>query len=515
MFGDEPYGNYNRILLSGVLAGTQRAGGHLHQPARLVRRQRRHAARRRRARRGSTARRRSSTAHDGDRRAVRHAGDRHRQQCRSCRRSRTWRRPTRRTAPAPARTASSSSARSTTASACSTTRRRRRDGRGDRRRAARPRGGARPARAAASRSTSSHLMAHLMEVQLDRDAGRHAADDARAMGVKVHLEQATTGRPRRRRASPACSSRTARRSTATWWSSPPASGRTSSSRNRRRPRRSSAASSSTTSMRDRATRRSTRRRVRRAPRHGLRPGRAALGAGAGARRRLTGRTRRHGLQGSRISTKLKVMGVDLAVDGREGAASDDDEVVSYSEPARGIYKKLIVRDGQARRRDPARRRRRRRRRCCRPSIAARALPDDRAELLFPSRDGRERRRGSPTCRTTRRSATATASPRARSSARVRAGCTHAQGASATRRAPAPAAARASPGAGDRSRPSAGDDLQEDPSAHYYVPGVPLPKPRARSRAITRARTCAACRRCSTRSPAARRIRRSKAAWRRC
>ena len=33
VFGDEPHGNYNRILLSGVLAGTTRAR-HRHQPAR-------------------------------------------------------------------------------------------------------------------------------------------------------------------------------------------------------------------------------------------------------------------------------------------------------------------------------------------------------------------------------------------------------------------------------------------------------------------------------------------------
>ncbi len=83
-------------------------------------------------------------------------------------------------------------------------------------------------------------------------------------------------------------------------------------------------------------------------------------------------------QGSRVSTKLKVMGVELAV---AGAKDENDEVVSYIEPSRGIYKKLIVRDGhiagaillgdgttaprllQAFDRDEK-------------------LPDDRAELLF-------------------------------------------------------------------------------------------------------------------------------------
>ncbi|HET8844100.1 MAG TPA: FAD-dependent oxidoreductase, partial [Ktedonobacteraceae bacterium] len=51
-------------------------------------------------------------------------------------------------------------------------------------------------------------------------------------------------------------------------------------------------------------------------------------------------------EGSRISTKLKVMGIDLAVMGEKDARSDQDEVVTYTEPARGVYKKLIIRDGQ-------------------------------------------------------------------------------------------------------------------------------------------------------------------------
>ena len=44
-------------------------------------------------------------------------------------------------------------------------------------------------------------------------------------------------------------------------------------------------------------------------------------------------------EGTRDSTKLKVMGVELAVMGEKEAIDEDDEVVVYSEPARGIYKK--------------------------------------------------------------------------------------------------------------------------------------------------------------------------------
>jgi len=48
--------------------------------------------------------------------------------------------------------------------------------------------------------------------------------------------------------------------------------------------------------------------------------------------------------GSKLGTKLKVMGVELASMGETKPASPADEVIVYREPARGLYKKLIVRD---------------------------------------------------------------------------------------------------------------------------------------------------------------------------
>lgn len=62
--------------------------------------------------------------------------------------------------------------------------------------------------------------------------------------------------------------------------------------------------------------------------------------------RLTGRKPEAAYKGSKISTKLKVMGLELAVMGAKEAQDDKDEVVVYAEPSRGIYKKLIVRNGQ-------------------------------------------------------------------------------------------------------------------------------------------------------------------------
>ncbi len=97
--------------------------------------------------------------------------------------------------------------------------------------------------------------------------------------------------------------------------------------------------------------------------------------------RLTGRDANAIYPGSRLSTKLKVAGVDVAVMGDRDPVEDDDEVVSYVDARRGIYKKLIVRNdrlagaivvGDA---------------VVVPSLLrafteARALADNRSELLF-------------------------------------------------------------------------------------------------------------------------------------
>lgn len=50
--------------------------------------------------------------------------------------------------------------------------------------------------------------------------------------------------------------------------------------------------------------------------------------------------------GSRVATKLKVMGVDLTVMGEKEAVDISDEEVVYTEPSTGIYKKMVVRDGR-------------------------------------------------------------------------------------------------------------------------------------------------------------------------
>ncbi len=60
---------------------------------------------------------------------------------------------------------------------------------------------------------------------------------------------------------------------------------------------------------------------------------------------ITGRNTEAAYHGSKIATKLKVMGVELASMGVTEPTDERDEVVTFSEPKRGTYKKLIIRDG--------------------------------------------------------------------------------------------------------------------------------------------------------------------------
>ncbi len=59
---------------------------------------------------------------------------------------------------------------------------------------------------------------------------------------------------------------------------------------------------------------------------------------------LTGRNPNAAYHGSKVATKLKVMGVELASMGITEPTEPGDEVVQFSEPKRGIYKKLIIRN---------------------------------------------------------------------------------------------------------------------------------------------------------------------------
>jgi nitrite reductase (NADH) large subunit len=187
--------------------------------------------------------------------------------------------------------------------------------------------------------------------------------------------------------------------------------------------------------------------------------------------RLSGRQPRAVYAGSKVATKLKVMGVDLAVMGVR-SPGDDDEEVQYVDAARGVYKKLILRQGRLQGAillgDAG----------AAPDLfrtfeREAELPSDPARLLFPG-DG--------------------APPRGVLDAPDDAQVCNCNGVSkgqilsavrnGKRTLPAVCeATRAGTGCGSCKRDVAAlleatgaGATAEDPSVHYYVPGVPLAKP---------------------------------------
>ncbi|MBV8068952.1 MAG: NAD(P)/FAD-dependent oxidoreductase [Acidobacteriaceae bacterium] len=61
---------------------------------------------------------------------------------------------------------------------------------------------------------------------------------------------------------------------------------------------------------------------------------------------ITGRDSSAAYHGSKVATKLKVMGVEMAAMGIVEPVDERDEIVQFTEPKRGTYKKLIIRDGR-------------------------------------------------------------------------------------------------------------------------------------------------------------------------
>ncbi len=188
--------------------------------------------------------------------------------------------------------------------------------------------------------------------------------------------------------------------------------------------------------------------------------------------RLTGANGQSCYRGSRLSTKLKVMGVDLAVMG-DKEPSPGDEIVHYSEPSRGVYKKMLVRDGRLAGAillgDPD----------GAPGLQqafdrSLALPDNRAELLFPSL-----RSDTP--------ASAADLPdeaqicncngvtKGRLTQAIAGGCRSLRSLCDATRA-GTGCGSCKPQVQQVLEALAGADVVDDPSAHYYVPAVPLKKP---------------------------------------
>jgi nitrite reductase (NADH) large subunit len=177
--------------------------------------------------------------------------------------------------------------------------------------------------------------------------------------------------------------------------------------------------------------------------------------------------------GSKLATKLKVSGIELATMGLVAPEHDDDEAVTFSEPKRRIYKTVIVRDGKL--------------------VGAillgdiskvsflmqafdrgMVLPEERVSLLFDL--------GAPAPATSVAELSDDVQVCNCNGVTKGAICSAVKGGAKTMSALA-GATRAGSGCGSCKGQvleilewAAGGQLEVDPSAEYYVPKIPLPKP---------------------------------------
>ncbi|MFG1607563.1 nitrite reductase large subunit NirB [Actinoplanes sp. NPDC049265] len=188
---------------------------------------------------------------------------------------------------------------------------------------------------------------------------------------------------------------------------------------------------------------------------------------------VSGRDRDAAYLGSRVATKLKVAGVDVAAMGVIAPERDDDEVLTFAEPRKGVYKSVVIRDGRL--------------------IGATlvgdvrkvafltqafdrglALPEDRAELMFdlggPSGEvsPAEMADDEQVCN-------CNGVTKGTIAACVKGGCNTVNG--VMDRTKAGKGCGTCKGLVKRIVEWAADgDVEEDPAASWYVPGVPMPKP---------------------------------------
>jgi nitrite reductase (NADH) large subunit len=188
---------------------------------------------------------------------------------------------------------------------------------------------------------------------------------------------------------------------------------------------------------------------------------------------VTGKNHKAAYHGSRTATKLKVAGVEVAAMGITAPEREDDEFVVFSEPGQGVYKSVIIRDdrliGATLLGDVGR-----------VGFLVQAfdqglpLPEERIRLLFDL--------GGPPAEVSAAELDDSAQvcncngvSKATLVSAVRGGATTVTGVIDT--------TRAAKGCGSCKRLvaqivewAAGGKAEEDPSADWYVPGVPMGKP---------------------------------------
>jgi nitrite reductase (NADH) large subunit len=187
--------------------------------------------------------------------------------------------------------------------------------------------------------------------------------------------------------------------------------------------------------------------------------------------RLTGRNPGAEYPGSRVATKLKVMGVDLSVMGDHEPRPGDEEI-RYVEESSGVYKKVLVREGRLAGAillgDTARAPR-----LLQLFDRGEEVPATRAELLFPG-SGPEESPGVDALPDSAQICNCNGVSKGDLVSAVRGGCRSLKSLCET--------TRAGMGCGSCKAQvqavleAVGDGLVlEDPAADYYVPGVPFAK----------------------------------------
>jgi nitrite reductase (NADH) large subunit len=188
---------------------------------------------------------------------------------------------------------------------------------------------------------------------------------------------------------------------------------------------------------------------------------------------ITGRDPSAAYHGSRVATKLKVAGVDVAAMGLKEPERDDDETLVFGEPRKGVYKSLIIRDGRL--------------------VGATlvgdvrnvaflmqaferglALPEDRVELMFDL-SGPRAEVSAAELPDEAQVCNCNGVSKADLRATVNSGCKTVNGVMDRTRA-GKGCGTCKPLVAQIVEWAAGETIEEDPAAGWYVPGVPMPKP---------------------------------------
>ena len=189
---------------------------------------------------------------------------------------------------------------------------------------------------------------------------------------------------------------------------------------------------------------------------------------------LTGAAPGSTYTGSKLATKLKVMGVELAVMGDKEAAGPADEVLRFSDPARGVYRQVIIRDGMLAGA------------ICIGDVGKVPMltqlfdrgtppPENRLELMFDLADAPARASGPEDLRDDAQICNCNGVSKGDIAACVAGGVRNLREVmKATRAGTGCGSCKAA--VGEVVEWACGGELVDDPSANWYVPGVPMAKP---------------------------------------